>query len=58
MDPVGRKTRRLTDGFLGIELDVGQMQVPIVSSLVDDRSQKLAYSLIHPLNASVTLGMA
>ena len=39
------------------EFYVGQMQVPIVLSLVDDHSQHLCHSVIYPLNAPVTVGM-
>ena len=33
------------------------MQVHIVLSLVDDHSQHLGHSVVHPLNAPVTVGM-
>ena len=57
MDLVGRQARRCADGIVVSEFDVRQMQVPIVLSLVDDHSQHLDHSVVHPLNAPVTVGM-
>ena len=57
VDLVGRQTRRRADGTVLSELFVRQMQVPIVLSLVDDHSQHFYHSVIHPLNAAVTVGM-
>ena len=57
MDLGGRQTRRRTDGIVVSELYVGQMQVPIVLSLVDDHSQHLDHRVVYPLNAPVTVGM-
>ena len=50
--PVAALTELLESKF-----DVGQMQVPIVLSLVDDLSQHLGCSVVYPLNAHVTVGM-
>ena len=57
VDLVGRQTRRRADGVLVSKFYVGQMQVPIVLSLVDGHCQHLCHSLIHPLNAPVTVRM-
>ena len=57
VDLVGRQTRRRANGVVVSEFDVGQMQVPVVLSLVDDHSQHLCHSVIYPLNAPVTVGM-
>ena len=57
VDLVGRQTRDRADGILDREFDVGKMQVPIVLSLVDDHSQHLGHSVVHPLNAPVTVGI-
>ena len=57
VDHVGRQTRRRADGVVVSEFYLGQMQVPIVLSLVDDHSQRLGHSVVYPLNAPVTVGM-
>ena len=57
VDLVGHQTRHHADRVVVSELYVGQMQVPIVLSLVDDHSQHLCHSVVYPLNAPVTLGM-
>ena len=57
VDLVGRQTRRRADGIVVSDFDVGQMQVPIVLSLVDDHSQHLGHSVVYPLNAPVTVEM-
>ena len=57
VDLVGRQTRRRASGIVVSELYVGQMQVPIVLSLVDDHSQHFGHSVVYPLNAPVTVGM-
>ena len=57
VDLVGRQTCCRADGIVINEFDVGQMQVPIVLSLVDDHSQHLGHSVIYQLNAPVTVGM-
>ena len=56
VDLVGRQTHRHADGVVASEFDVGKMQVPIVLSLVDDHSQHLGQSVVHPLNAPLQLG--
>ena len=57
VDLVGRQTRRRADVIVVSDFDVGQTQVPMVLSLVDDHSQHLGHSVVHPLNAPVTVGM-
>ena len=57
VDLVGRQTRRRADEIVVRELDVRQMQVHIVLSLVDDHSQHLGHGVVFPLNAPVTVGM-
>ena len=57
VDLVERQTRRRSDGIVVSEFDVGQMQVLIVLSLVDDRSQHLSHRVAYPLNAPVTVVM-
>ena len=57
MDLVGRQTGHHADGLVVSEFYVGQMQVPIVLSLIDDHSQHIRHSVIYPLNAPVTVGM-
>ena len=56
-DLVGRQIRRRDDGIVVNEFYVGQMQVPIVSSLVHDHSQHLGHGVVYPLNTPVTAGM-
>ena len=57
VDLVRRQARRRADIFVVSEFDVRQMQVLNVLSLVDDHSQHLGHSVVHPLNAPVTVGM-
>ena len=57
VDLVGRQTRRRAVEIVVSEFNVRKMQVPIVSSLVDDRTQHLGHSVVHPINAPVTVGM-
>ena len=57
VDLVRRQTRRRVNGIVVSEFDVGQMQVRIVLSLVDDNSQHLGDSVVYPLNAPVTVEM-
>ena len=57
VDLVGRQTRSLADGIVVSKYDVGQTQVSVVLSLVDDHSQHLDHSVVYPLNAPVTAGM-
>ena len=54
---IGRQTRRRTDRIVVCELDVTELQIPVVLSFVDDHSQHLSHSLVHPLNGSVTVWM-
>ena len=46
VDLVGRQTRRRADGVVVSEFYVGQMQVPIVLSLIDNNSQHLGHSVV------------
>ena len=57
VDLVGRQTHRRADGIVVRIFYVGQMQVPIVVSLVDDHSQHLGHNVVCPLNTPVTVGM-
>ena len=54
---VGRQTRRRADRIVVSELDVKELQIPVVLSLVDGHSQRLGHSVVHPLNASVAIWM-
>ena len=54
---VGRQTRRRANGNIVSEFYVGQIQVLIVLSLVDDHSQHFGHSVVYPLNAPITVGM-
>ena len=57
MELVGRQTRLGPDGIVLSKFDVGQMQVPIVLSLVDDHSQHLGHNVVYQLNTPDTVGM-
>ena len=57
VDFVGRETRRRANVIVVSEFYVGQVQIPIVLSLVDDHSQHFYYSVVYPLNAPVTVGV-
>ena len=57
VDLIGRQIRRRSDGIVVSEFYVGQMQVSIVLSLVDDHSQHLGHTVVYPLSAPVTVGM-
>ena len=57
VDLVERQTRRRADGIVVSEFYVGQMQVPIVLSLVDDHGQHWGHDIVHPLHAPVTVRM-
>ena len=57
VDLVGRQTRRRANGIVVSELYVGQRQVPIALSLVDDHIQHLGHSVVYPINTPVTVGM-
>ena len=52
---VGRQTRRRADRIVVCELDVREPQIPVVLSFVDDHSQHLGHSVVHPLNAPVAV---
>ena len=40
-----------------LKTPVGELQIPVVLLFVDDHSQHLGHSVVHPLNASVAVGM-
>ena len=52
---VGGQTRRRADRVVVCELDVMELQIPVVLAFIDDHSQYLGHSVIHLLNASVTV---
>ena len=54
---VGGQTRRSADRIVACELDVGELQVPVVLSFIDDHSEYLGHSVVHALHASVTVWM-
>ena len=51
---VGHQTRGRADRIVVCELDVRELQVPVLS-FIDDHGQHLIQSVVHPLNASVTV---
>ena len=53
----GRQTRRRADRSVVSELDVREPEVLVVLSLVDDHSQHLGHSVVHPLNAPIAVRM-
>ena len=55
MNLVGRQTHRRDDRIVVCELDVRELQVPVVLSFIDDHSQHLSHSVVHPFIASVTV---
>ena len=57
VDLDGRQARGRADGIVVNKFDVRKVQVPIVLSLIDDHSQYLGHSVVHPLNAPVTVGI-
>ena len=52
---VGRHFRCRANRIVVSELDVREPQIPVVLLLVDDHSQHLGHSVVHPLNASVAV---
>ena len=54
---VGGQTRRSADRIVVCELDATQLHIPVVLSFIDDHSQHLGHSVVHPLYASVTVWM-
>ena len=54
---VGGEARRRTDRIVVWELDVRELQIPVVLLFIDDHSQHLGRNVIHPLNASVAVWM-
>ena len=57
VDLVGGRTRRRAGGIFVTDFDVVQVQVPVVLSLVDDRSQRLGHNVVYLLNYPVAVGM-
>ena len=53
---VGGQTRCRADRIVVSELDVRELQIPVLS-FVDDHSKHLGHSVVHPLNASVAVRM-
>ena len=56
VNPVGRQTRRRANRNVVGELDVRELQIPVVMLFVDDHGQHLGHSVVHPLNALFPLG--
>ena len=54
---VGRHTRHRADRIVVCELDVRELQIPVVLSLIDDDSYHLSHSVVDPLNACVAVSM-
>ena len=54
---LGVQTRRRADRIAVCELDVREMQVPVVLASIDDHSQHLGHSMVRPLYALVTVWM-
>ena len=52
--PVAQRINALTHGVV---LDVRELQIPVVLSFIDDHTLHLSHSVVHPLNASVTVWM-
>ena len=48
---------RPADGIVVSEFDARKMQVPIVLFFVDDHSQHLGHSVVHPLNVPLAVGI-
>ena len=58
VNPIEHQTRRRADGVGVCELDVRELQIPVVLSFADDHSQHLRHSVLYPLNASVAVWKA
>ena len=54
---VGGQPRRRADRIVACELGVRELQTPVILAFIDDHSQDLGCSMVHPLNASVTVSM-
>ena len=52
---VGGQTHRRADRIVLCEFDVRELQVPVVLSFIDHHSQHLGHSVLHMLNAAVTV---
>ena len=57
MDLAWCQIRRHADRIVVSDLDVRQVQIPILLSFVHDHSQHVGQSVVHLLNASVTVGV-
>ena len=53
---VGHQTRRRSDRIVVSELDVRELQIPVVLSFIDDHSQHLGHSVVHPLTPPLPFG--
>ena len=53
----GRQARCRADGIVVGELDVRELQIPVVLPFIHDRCQHLSHSVVHTLNASVAVWM-
>ena len=54
---VGGQIRRLANRIVVCELDVRELQIPVVLAFIDDHGQHLGHCIVHPLNASVAVWM-
>ena len=54
---VGRQTRRRAHRIVVSEPNVRELQIPVVLLFVDNHSQHLCHSVVHPLNAPVAVRM-
>ena len=57
MDLIRRQTRRRIDRIFVRELGVRQVHISIFLSFVDDHIQHFGHGVVHPLNASVAVGV-
>ena len=54
---VGGQFRRRADRLVVCELEVRELQIPVVLAFNDDHRQNLGHSVVNPLYASVTSWM-
>ena len=57
MDLVGGQTRSRADLIVLIELNVRELQIPVVLAFVGDHSQHLGHGIVHPFSTSVAVWM-